>query len=130
MLEQCRTKKGKGFIHPIIDWGTDDVWEYIKRYNVPYCSLYDEGRQRLGCIGCPFGSIGQRRADFERWPKYKNLYIKAIERMHEERRRRGLKVIFDSAEADFNHWISGEGLRGLDENQTTLFGIFGDESML
>ena len=30
-----------------------------------------------------------REAEFTRWPKYKQLYLNAFERMLEERRRRG-----------------------------------------
>lgn len=41
---------------------------------MPYCSLYDEGYKRLGCIGCPMsGSEGMAR-DFKRWPKYEALW--------------------------------------------------------
>ena len=68
-------------INPIIDWTTDEVWEFIKEYKIPYCSLYDEGFKRLGCIGCPMGTKKMREYEFERWPKYKNLYMIAFEKM-------------------------------------------------
>ena len=68
-------------VNPIIDWDDAEVWEFIKEYNVPYCSLYDEGFKRLGCIGCPMGSVQQREHEFERWPKYKNLYLMAFQQM-------------------------------------------------
>ena len=45
--------KSKHLINPIIDWEDEDVWEFINQYEIPYCSLYDEGFARLGCIGCP-----------------------------------------------------------------------------
>ena len=32
----CPTK-GKHILNPIVDWTTDEVWEFIKEYNVPYC---------------------------------------------------------------------------------------------
>ncbi|NMC99857.1 MAG: phosphoadenosine phosphosulfate reductase family protein, partial [Bacteroidales bacterium] len=35
-------------VHPILDFTIDDVWEYIKTYNVPYVSLYDQGYKSLG----------------------------------------------------------------------------------
>lgn len=35
-------------IHPILDFTETDIWEYIHRYNVPYCSLYDQGYRSLG----------------------------------------------------------------------------------
>lgn len=72
-------------INPIIDWTEGEVWEFLKEYNIPYCSLYDEGFKRLGCIGCPMGSRKQREYEFERWPKYKNLYMIAFQKMIENR---------------------------------------------
>lgn len=70
-------------VNPIIDWTDEEVWEFIHEYNIAYCSLYDEGFKRLGCIGCPMGSVKQRRLEFERYPKYKNLYLMAFQKMIE-----------------------------------------------
>ena len=53
MFEVCRTDKTRYFLHPIIDWTSADVWDYIKTNSIPYCSLYDEGFKRLGCVLCP-----------------------------------------------------------------------------
>jgi len=30
-------------VHPIINWTYDQIWEYLQRFSVPYCSLYDQG---------------------------------------------------------------------------------------
>jgi len=59
----------KTFLHPIIDWSTNEVWEYITRNKLPYCSLYDEGFSRLGCVLCPMASKRQIAIETERWPK-------------------------------------------------------------
>ena len=75
-------------INPIIDWTDGEVWEFLKEYHIPYCCLYDEGFKRLGCIGCPMGSKEQRIREFERWPKYKNLYMLAFQKMIENRKHR------------------------------------------
>ena len=81
MVEQCYAKK-KTTVNPIIDWTEEDVWEFLNEVvKVPHCELYDEGFTRLGCIGCPLqGRKGMLR-DFERWPRYKQKYIKAFDRM-------------------------------------------------
>ena len=84
MVEMCY-KTHTTTINPIIDWSNDEVWEFIKEYNVPYCCLYDEGFKRIGCIGCPMGSVKQRQYEFDRYPKYKALYLKAFEKMIENR---------------------------------------------
>ena len=35
-------------VHPILHFTLDDVWKYIKTFNVPYVSLYDKGYKSLG----------------------------------------------------------------------------------
>ena len=80
LFESC-LKKGKDVVNPIIDWLDEDIWEFIKKRKLPYCKLYDEGAKRLGCIGCPLAGSQQQKDDFERYPKFKKLYLKAFERM-------------------------------------------------
>jgi hypothetical protein len=40
---------------PMAFWMEEDVWEYIKANEVPYCTIYDNGFQRTGCMFCMFG---------------------------------------------------------------------------
>lgn len=80
-VEHCyRTRKT--LLNPIVDWTDEDVWEFIKTYNIPYCELYDKGYTRLGCIGCPMNTT--TAAELERYPKYKRQYIKAFDKMLKE----------------------------------------------
>lgn len=72
--------QSKGFIlNPIIDWDDEDVWEFIRRYKVPYCKLYDEGFKRLGCIGCPMNTHAAE--ELEKYPKIKQAYLRAFDKM-------------------------------------------------
>jgi len=41
---------------PIIFWKNEDIWEYIRHYNLSYCKIYDTGIGRTGCIFCGFGA--------------------------------------------------------------------------
>ncbi len=64
---------------PILNWTDEDVWAFIDREKVPYCSLYDEeGISRLGCVGCPLA--GRRRQDweFKRWPAFGRNWERAV----------------------------------------------------
>ena len=81
MVESCyRTQKT--MVNPIIDWTDEDVWDFLNNIaKVPHCSLYDEGFKRLGCICCPLSGAKNMIRDLERWPKYKELYIRALQRM-------------------------------------------------
>lgn len=35
------------FVNPILSFSEEDVWNYIKKYNLPYCSLYDKGYEEI-----------------------------------------------------------------------------------
>lgn len=81
MVEQCYLKK-RTTVNPIVDWTEAEVWEFLNEVaKVPHCELYDEGFTRLGCIGCPLQGREGMLADFERWPKYRELYIRAFDKM-------------------------------------------------
>jgi len=61
-------------ICPILYWTDEDVWTFIRSRNLPYCSLYDEGFKRLGCVGCPVASSKNIARDFARWPGFQRLW--------------------------------------------------------
>lgn len=107
MVEQCY-KQSKTVVNPIIDWTDGDVWEFIKEFNVPYCKLYDTGHKRIGCIGCPLASERDRKKQFEEYPKYKDLYIKAFERMLKNRNDSNeFENSWKNGTDVFNHWMGG-----------------------
>lgn len=87
-FETCQLK-GQRTVNPIIGWSTADVWDYVAMEHIPVNPLYRCGHTRVGCIGCPLASKRTRIEEFIIWPKYKQAYIRAFDRMLEERRRRG-----------------------------------------
>lgn len=88
LVEQCY-KHHRTTVNPIIDWADKDVWEFIRGNGIPYCELYDEGFHRLGCIGCPLASTREREREFLMWPKYKQAYLMAFDKMLKNREKRG-----------------------------------------
>lgn len=111
MIEQCY-KRHKTAVNPIIDWEDSEVWEFIRVERVMYCSLYDCGFCRLGCIGCPMARKHGREIEFARWPKYRDNYIRAFDRMLEKRRLRGLKGKWQTGLDVFRWWMEYDNLPG------------------
>lgn len=103
LIHICQTKAAR-YLNPIIDWTEDEVWEFIKGRGLRYCKLYDEGLERLGCIACPYATLENRIRDLERWPKYKKAYIRAFEKMLEERKKAGLIPKTE----EYKKWKKGE----------------------
>jgi phosphoadenosine phosphosulfate reductase len=38
--------------NPLLDWSNNDVWTYIRQYDVPYNKLHDQFYPSLGCAPC------------------------------------------------------------------------------
>lgn len=111
MVEQCY-RTHKTMVNPIVDWSESEVWRFLREVvKVESCSLYEEGFARLGCIGCPMASKS-RFKEFERWPKYKTLYLKAFSRMLEERTKREKATAWRTPEEVFDWWMETDVLPG------------------
>ena len=108
MIESCY-KQNRVTINPIIEWTDAEVWEFIRDEKIEYCSLYNEGFHRLGCIGCPMGATKGRYRDFAKYPKYKKMYLHAFKKMLEVRRQYGLPVFGSAEDADkYKNWTETE----------------------
>jgi len=83
-VEKAINKIGTTFVHAIFDWTDEEVWQYIRSNNIPYCKLYDEGWTRIGCIGCPMTSYARATWEFERYPGIKNAYLRALKKALEK----------------------------------------------
>lgn len=115
LFENCRLK-AKRVVNPIIDWQDDDVFGFLEDIKAPMNPLYSEGWCRVGCVGCPLAGKKTREAEFLRWPKYKDLYLNAFERMIAERYRRGkmegeMKMGYTAKDV-FNWWMEYDVLPG------------------
>ena len=99
MTEHCMRDSGKTYLHPIIDWSDEDVWEYLNGRGLPHCSLYDEGWSRIGCVMCPMQSQGNMKREAARWPKFAAMY------------RRACNAAYAKSQADgheYGHFKSGD----------------------
>lgn len=79
-VQSC-VERGKWTVSPLYSWNNDDLWAFIRDRRLPYCELYDQGFERLGCIGCPMATRWMREMEFERWPKFRDAYVRAFGRL-------------------------------------------------
>lgn len=101
---------------PIRLWSDADVWAFIRWRGAKYCSLYDEGWRRLGCIGCPLSTPKNREREWQRWPGFKRRWLLLFQRVWARRQgtlqRDGRpwfgSALFDSPEEIFQWWTDGQ----------------------
>ncbi len=86
-------------VNPIVDWTDTDVWEFLHHYGCESNPLYQCGKSRVGCIGCPMQGYNGMKADFARYPKYRKNYVRAFDRMLQARADAG---------QDNRDWKTGE----------------------
>ena len=106
---------GEKILAPIAYWTDDDVWKLIRGEGLPYCSLYDEGWDRIGCVGCPIPGEARQRKEFARWPEYEVMWREGARRCWERGQtvtnRSGEKYYvakFGSPDALFDWWLTGK----------------------
>jgi phosphoadenosine phosphosulfate reductase len=110
IMEPCPTKASIT-VNPIVDWTNTDVWTYIRGNGIPYCTLYDEGWTRLGCIGCPMADKARRR-DFAKWPHMERYYRKALAAWIEARPDVMPRYGWVDAEDVWHWWMQDGHVRG------------------
>ena len=119
-------------VNPIVDWTDKDVWEFLYHYCVEVNPLYEVkavgcaycpcGNSRIGCIVCPMQGYKGMIADLIKYPKYRNNYLRAFDRMIKRRERDGLPPL---CSANGSKWTAREVMMwwvGDDPNQLSLFG--------
>lgn len=95
-------------VNPIVDWSDRDVWDFLGYYGCKSNPLYHCGFSRVGCVGCPMGGYCHMKNEFARYPKYKENYISAFDRMLIRRKDRGLPTVWKSGEEVFTWWIGDD----------------------
>lgn len=104
-------------VNPIVDWTTSDVWQFLHHYGCESNPLYQCGFKRIGCVGCPLGGTASMKREFALYPKYKQLYIKAFDRMLLAREAAGLtnRAMWTDGKGVMQWWLQE------DANQYTFF---------
>lgn len=100
-------------INPIVDWTEQDVWDFLHHYGCEGNPLYQCGKSRIGCIACPMAGCKRQAEELKRYPKYARAYLRAFDKMLEERKRKGKETSAEwKSGADVMRWWIG---RDIDE---------------
>lgn len=120
------------YICPIIDWTTDDVWEYLAHLGKPHCCLYDPpwNFRRIGCVCCPLASPAKMQRDAKLWPKTAAMLRTGCNRLVAKMRAQGFVTKRGKPVASWSNakspeeelwtrWIStGQTILSVEEFQT------------
>ena len=107
MVEHCY-RTTQTILNPIYDWEEDDVWDFLHHYGCESNPLYKCNRKRIGCLGCPLQSNKGKMRDFKEYPKYKNLYLHAFDRMLKRRLEVGKPAkIWRTAQDVYEWYVDG-----------------------
>lgn len=121
LMETCQLK-GKRILNPIIDWSDDDVWEFLHYYGCESNPLYQCGYKRVGCVGCPLAGPKLQQKEFERYPKYKENYTRAFQRMIDAAEKKGKPYpTWKTGQDVFDWWLSDYKEPEVDENQLSFW---------
>lgn len=111
---------------PVLYWTDEDVWAFIGEQHMKYCSLYDEGFKRLGCVGCPLGGR-KRAAEFKRWPKYEKMWQRSFQKYWERWKTVPKKdgnerwSSFKTWEDYWQWWMEEENVNDTDQPDCQMF---------
>ena len=130
--EQCDARKWmRGAIHilPILGWTEDDVWEYIRYYELPYSKYYDAPYKlnRHGCVGCPLCNYKQMQLEFKMFPGYAKRIIVAVERYMNTHPNGFLACNFADGYEAFYYYINEMPIAEFHEKKRSLFGFNAQE---
>jgi phosphoadenosine phosphosulfate reductase len=51
-VQSFDTANGLEKFNPLADWSEDEVWAYLRAWDVPYNALYEHGYRSIGCAPC------------------------------------------------------------------------------
>lgn len=81
--DMVRRHGRQGYLwNPIVDWETEEVFDYHREYNIPLHRAYSLGSSRLSCAYCTLASKGDQRVSYgagnhETYRAYVSLEIRS-----------------------------------------------------
>lgn len=96
-------------VNPLAYWSDEYLWDYIEGERLQINPLYSCGFNRIDCIGCPMAGREGRQKEFERYPKFRERFIKLCNDIIAIRNSlHSNKKFFKSGTEYFEWWINSE----------------------
>lgn len=67
IFEIDKTHNGMLKINPLANWTEEEIWKYIKKHNVPFNQLHNQGFPSIGCAPCTRAIEKDEDARAGRW---------------------------------------------------------------
>ena len=121
IFELCYRDREKR-VNPLAYWTDADIWNYSRDVKLEQCSLYSEGFDRLGCIGCPMARREAREQEFNRWPKFRDQYIRTAQYIVDDKSdKHCFKQEFKSGQEYFDWWMQDRTQEEADNDQMDMW---------
>jgi phosphoadenosine phosphosulfate reductase len=84
-IEKIEWDEGNGLIklNPLADWSESDVWDYIRKHDIPYNKLHDQGFPSIGCAPCTRAVLPGEDIRAGRWwweePEHKECGLHVVD---------------------------------------------------
>ena len=121
MVETSRTDKTKRFLHPIICWSDEEVFEYYEITKIPIIELYKQGFKRVGCVGCPQDTKKHRLETLCRYPKIALNWRTFSDRYFDNHPKSTTLLQLKTKENYWNWWLSGKSVKAYLNEQQSRF---------
>jgi phosphoadenosine phosphosulfate reductase len=111
---RINTYKGRTTYYPILYWKEYQVWEFIKKHDLPYLFLYDEGFDRIGCVVCPYHSEKTGRLHKlyrDRWPYFFERFEREISKLYFKRVEQGKEMAYPNPKEFLQAWYLDDSSR-------------------
>jgi len=66
-VQESDAARGMVKFNPLADWSEDEVWAYIRAFDVPYNALHDQGYRSIGCAPCTRPTVAGEDVRAGRW---------------------------------------------------------------
>ena len=66
-IQEFDTARGIVKFNPLADWSETEVWAYLRKFDVPYNALHDQGYRSIGCAPCTRPTVAGEDVRAGRW---------------------------------------------------------------